>query len=142
MASRLPNRAKRVRPGSVPADDAIDAQAEQDADETEDAEAAAEAEDAEQDRALAPTSGYAPSVAAGATVTHRPWTDSLPRWIPAYLRESLSELGKVTWPARQETINLTILVIALALAFAAVFGLVDLGLGNLVTTIANRLTGS
>jgi len=52
-----------------------------------------------------------------------------------YLKTAVQELKKVTWPSRKETINSTILVIAVS-AIAMVFlGLVDFGLTWLVQKI-------
>ncbi len=42
-----------------------------------------------------------------------------------FLRETRSELRKVTWPSRQEATNLTIIVIAVTLTMAASLGLID-----------------
>ncbi|MFO0702704.1 MAG: preprotein translocase subunit SecE [Candidatus Andersenbacteria bacterium] len=44
-----------------------------------------------------------------------------------YLREVREELGKVTWPKRQEVIQGTIRVILVSLVFAIVLGVVDYG---------------
>ncbi|MBI2170703.1 MAG: preprotein translocase subunit SecE [Chloroflexi bacterium] len=43
-----------------------------------------------------------------------------------FLGEVVSELKKVTWPTRQETTRLTMLVIAIAAAIGAVLGLLDI----------------
>ncbi len=45
--------------------------------------------------------------------------------ITRFLRETRSELRKVTWPSRQEATNLTIIVIAVTLTMAASLGLID-----------------
>jgi preprotein translocase subunit SecE len=42
------------------------------------------------------------------------------------LRDTRSELRKVTWPTRQETINLTLVVIALSVVLGILLGGVDL----------------
>jgi preprotein translocase subunit SecE len=42
-----------------------------------------------------------------------------------YLSASRAELAKVSWPNRQQTIRLTILVIAFSLVMAAVLGSLD-----------------
>lgn len=49
-----------------------------------------------------------------------------------FFQQSWAELKKVTWPTRQETINLTIAVIAMTLAIAAFLGLIDAGLDKVV----------
>ncbi|KKS52642.1 MAG: hypothetical protein UV82_C0006G0012 [Candidatus Magasanikbacteria bacterium GW2011_GWD2_43_18] len=42
-----------------------------------------------------------------------------------YFREALYELHKVTWPTKKQTINYSIVVIAIAIAMAAFFALLD-----------------
>ena len=42
-----------------------------------------------------------------------------------FFQESRAELAKVTWPTRQETMNLTGAVIAFTLGLAAFLGLID-----------------
>ncbi len=55
--------------------------------------------------------------------------------IPNFFREALAELKKVTWPTRQEAINLTIAVIGMTAAIALFLGLIDAGLDQVVTWI-------
>jgi len=43
-----------------------------------------------------------------------------------FFGEVVSELKKVTWPSRQETIRLTLLVIAVSVAIGVVLGVLDL----------------
>lgn len=52
------------------------------------------------------------------------------RSIAAYLSGVGSELQKVTWPSREETIRLTTIVLAVTIAFAIALGLLDLFLGQ------------
>lgn len=42
-----------------------------------------------------------------------------------FFQESRAELRKVTWPTRQETINLTIAVIVMTVGIAAFLGIID-----------------
>ncbi len=44
---------------------------------------------------------------------------------PQFFREVVSELKKVTWPTRQQTVNLTTLVIVVSLIVGIVMGAVD-----------------
>ncbi|MSQ14715.1 MAG: preprotein translocase subunit SecE [Dehalococcoidia bacterium] len=44
---------------------------------------------------------------------------------PQFFREVASELRKVTWPTREQTVNLTVLVIAVSLIVGVVLGAVD-----------------
>ncbi len=42
-----------------------------------------------------------------------------------YLKETRAELRKVTWPSREEAINLTAIVVAVTVAMAVFLGVVD-----------------
>jgi len=42
-----------------------------------------------------------------------------------YIKDSRSELKKVTWPTRKDTVNHTILVVVFSLAVAAFLGIAD-----------------
>ena len=42
-----------------------------------------------------------------------------------YIKESLAEMKKVTWPSKKETYRYTVLVIVLSLAVAAFLGALD-----------------
>lgn len=46
--------------------------------------------------------------------------------ITSYFRESRDELKKVVWPSRKQTVNDTILVVAISLFVAAFLGFLDL----------------
>ncbi len=43
-----------------------------------------------------------------------------------YFQETREELRKVAWPTRQEAVRLTLIVLGATLAFAIIFGLLDL----------------
>ena len=49
--------------------------------------------------------------------------------------EVVGELRRVTWPTRQETMRLTIMVISVAVAIGIFLGLVDLGFSRLLNVI-------
>ena len=49
-----------------------------------------------------------------------------------FIFDTRSELKKVVWPTREQTLNLTALVIAVSLAVAAFIGIVDVVLQKLV----------
>lgn len=55
-----------------------------------------------------------------------------------FIKEAKSELTKVVWPSRTETIRITIAVIALSLSVAVFLGLVDYGLNKLFEYAVNR----
>jgi preprotein translocase subunit SecE len=53
-------------------------------------------------------------------------TPSIPKAAPTqFIREVTSELKKVTWPTRGETIKLTIAVVAISVAVGAFIGGLD-----------------
>jgi len=45
--------------------------------------------------------------------------------IQRFYRETVGELRKVTWPTREEAINLTIIVIIITFGMSAFLGIVD-----------------
>lgn len=45
--------------------------------------------------------------------------------VSKYLQETKSELKKVTWPTKKQTINDTLLVLTISLAMAAFIGILD-----------------
>ena len=49
--------------------------------------------------------------------------------------EVVSELRRVTWPTREETTRLTIMVMAVAAAVGVFLGLVDIGFSRLISEI-------
>ena len=57
--------------------------------------------------------------------------------ITNYVRESIAELKKVTWPSKKQTTNYTLLVIGISLAVATFIGLADfllsLGVEKIIT---------
>lgn len=53
------------------------------------------------------------------------------------LGEVAGELRRVTWPTREETVRLTIIVIAVSVAIGAFLGVVDLGFSRLMTFVLN-----
>ncbi|MFA6161070.1 MAG: preprotein translocase subunit SecE [Patescibacteria group bacterium] len=64
---------------------------------------------------------------------------SLINKITDYFSSAKNELVKVTWPTRQDTLRYAGLVIAISVCVAVFFGLLDVGLSNVVTTaLANK----
>lgn len=55
-----------------------------------------------------------------------------------YLRSSKSELEKVSWPSRQETIRYSSLVLGVSVLVAVFFAGLDFGLGKLVDAALQR----
>lgn len=55
-----------------------------------------------------------------------------------YVREVDQELRKVTWPSRQQTIEMTGLVIAVSLAVGIYIGALDFGFQRLMTALIQR----
>ncbi len=52
-----------------------------------------------------------------------------------FFGEVVSELRRVTWPTREETTRLTIMVVAVAAAVGVFLGLVDIGFSRLIGVI-------
>lgn len=55
--------------------------------------------------------------------------------ISAYINGAIEELELVRWPTRQQAVRLSLIVLAFTLASAAVFGLVDFLLSELVRVL-------
>ncbi|MGH2447639.1 MAG: preprotein translocase subunit SecE [Chloroflexota bacterium] len=55
--------------------------------------------------------------------------------ILAFVQESRAELRKVTWPTREQTLNLTAAVIAMSVFVAAFLGIVDYLLNAIITPL-------
>lgn len=45
--------------------------------------------------------------------------------LTSYIRDSVAEIKKVTWPTRQQTINYSITVVAMSIGVAIFFGVLD-----------------
>jgi preprotein translocase subunit SecE len=108
-------------------DDALDG------DETNDDEDVL-AEDEIVDEAVSGGSERAVSRASSQATAER---TGAPAWIMGnpftrYIYESYVELRKVTWPTRQQTWQLTLVVIAMSAFVAILLGLFDLGLVKLI----------
>ena len=52
--------------------------------------------------------------------------------IRAYVNDTVAELRKVSWPSRQEATNLTLIVLGVTVAMAAVLGGFDLIFARLI----------
>ncbi len=51
--------------------------------------------------------------------------------VPKYLKGSVAEIRKVTWPTRREAAKLTFAVIVFSLAFSLLTSLTDFGINQL-----------
>jgi preprotein translocase subunit SecE len=58
-----------------------------------------------------------------------------------FLREVKTELKKVTWPSRKDTLSGTVVVLIAVFIIALFLGIVDLGLSNLVKTLLKSAAG-
>lgn len=45
--------------------------------------------------------------------------------IQNYLRDAVAEMKKVVWPNKKQTVNYTIIVIAMSIGIAIFFGIID-----------------
>ena len=71
-----------------------------------------------------------PSMGVPATGQGVPYAG--PWWKPRWASDIISELRKVTWPTRQETTHLTMVVIVISLLFAALLSAADFGFSWIV----------
>ena len=56
----------------------------------------------------------------------------LASWRPQYVMDIITELRKVVWPTRQDTVHLTIVVIVVSVIIGAMLGGIDIGFGWLI----------
>jgi len=61
--------------------------------------------------------------------------------VKQFLREVKTELKKVTWPSRKDTLSGTIVVLVTVFIMAIFLGLVDTGLSNLIKVLLKRAAG-
>ena len=52
-----------------------------------------------------------------------------------YFGDIVSELRRVTWPTRQETVRLTIMVLAVSATIGVFLGLVDMAFSRIIVVI-------
>jgi preprotein translocase subunit SecE len=57
-----------------------------------------------------------------------------------FLREVKTELKKVTWPSKKDTLSGTIVVLATVFIIAVFLGIVDSALSNLIKGLLGRAT--
>lgn len=55
--------------------------------------------------------------------------------IAQFVREAKIELRKVNWPTKQQTINYTLLVVAMSVAVAIFLGGLDLGFSRMLQVL-------
>lgn len=58
-----------------------------------------------------------------------------------YVKESLSEFSKVTWPTKNQAVKLTAIVLVFCLIMAVLLGAVDLGFTKLYELLLDYKTG-
>lgn len=57
----------------------------------------------------------------------KPYAPQLPKTAPGkFIQEVTTELKKVTWPTRQETVRLTVTVLIISVAVGVFIGLLDI----------------
>lgn len=61
--------------------------------------------------------------------------------VKQFLREVKTELKKVTWPSRKDTLSGTVIVLVTVFVIAIFLGVVDSGLSNLIKMLLKRATG-
>ncbi|MBI5613586.1 preprotein translocase subunit SecE [Candidatus Gottesmanbacteria bacterium] len=67
---------------------------------------------------------------------HKPTIPSIPP--VQFVREVTAELKKVTWPTREETVKLTIVVIAVSIIVGIFIGIVDASFLKLTSVLFKK----
>jgi preprotein translocase subunit SecE len=73
-----------------------------------------------------------PSTGSARTGAREARRGGLLGWRPRFLTDVISELRKVVWPTREDTIHLTVVVVIVTIIFGALLGAIDIGFGWLV----------
>ena len=60
--------------------------------------------------------------------------------VKQFLREVKTELKKVTWPSRKDTLSGTLVVLVAVFIIAIFLGIVDSGLSNIIKELLKRAT--
>ncbi len=55
--------------------------------------------------------------------------------IQRFLREAYSEMKKVSWPTREQTIQYTTLVVAISISVAVFLGILDYLFGSVIKSV-------
>ncbi|HYM14294.1 MAG TPA: preprotein translocase subunit SecE [Dehalococcoidia bacterium] len=76
-----------------------------------------------------PSAKKANPAAAAEAAKHLSFYD---RWVPKAVRDVVSELRKVTWPTREETMRLTVAVVVVSIVIGLALGGIDIGFNFLV----------
>jgi preprotein translocase subunit SecE len=50
-------------------------------------------------------------------------------WRPRFLMDIISELRKVVWPSREDTLHMAVVVVIVTIIFGAILGAIDIGFG-------------
>jgi preprotein translocase subunit SecE len=58
--------------------------------------------------------------------------------ITTYIKESVAEMKKVTWPTKKETKEYTLLVVGISVFIAALLGLLDFIFSTLFSFLINK----
>ena len=61
--------------------------------------------------------------------------------VRTFLREVKTELKKVTWPSRKDTLSGSAIVLVTVFVIAIFLGIVDSGLSNLIKLLLKRAAG-
>ncbi|MCA9954330.1 MAG: preprotein translocase subunit SecE [Ardenticatenaceae bacterium] len=68
-------------------------------------------------------------------------TANQPNPVTKYWKETRGELRKVTWPTREESQRLTMIVIGVTIAFALFLWIFDLLFSNVIQLLIQQLIG-
>ena len=131
---RLRKRGRAARPESASARPATAAPAEPSAEpaaEPFDEPMLADAEAAEAGLSARPRRGAVRRPTAGPQERSRFYRLTYPRFVA----EIIDELRKVVWPSRQETRNLTTVVVILAIAVGVFLGVIDFAFSKLIENV-------
>ncbi len=88
--------------------------------------------------AKSPKRGAGPTMPRAPRPTASKGRQSILSWRPRWVMDIISELRKVVWPSRPDTMHLTVVVLVVSVVIGAFLGGIDLGFAWLVEHILLR----
>ena len=90
------------------------------------------AAEAKQKASASRTPSAMPRVGTSRPAPRREGSGGILSWRPRFLMDVISELRKVVWPSREDTLHMAVVVVIVTIIFGAILGGIDVGFGWLI----------
>jgi len=70
---------------------------------------------------------------------HNKFLEKVMNKLTTYIKESVEEMKKVTWPTKKETYQYTLLIIVISLSMALFIGLLDYGFSAVIKNFLYKI---